>query len=180
MSMHPTRNLFKEFPNPYFVETGTYNGDAIQLAIDAGFERIISMDVDPKSRAYCIKRFKLAEWDNKLPGLRVVTADSAIDLRALIKNCEQPITFWLDAHWLMWENTDPGPNPFPLIDELRQIMSHPIKTHTIIIDDMRLMQKDICGFDKEIILEWLKKININYKFTFFANPMINDILVAHI
>lgn len=178
MSLHPQRNLFKEYPNRIFVETGSYRGDGIEAAIDAGFEKIISIDIDREQIEFCHSRFDL---DNN-PDSNIVLyhADSAECLLHIIGCINEPITFWLDSHWQMLEETDPGKNPFPLLKELEQIKRHPVKTHTIIIDDMLIMQPAIVGYSNEDIKRAIQEINPLYQFTYYANPVINGILVAHI
>lgn len=176
MSMHPTKNYFKEFRNRVFVETGSYRGDAIQLALDAGFEKIISIDIEIENIYFCNSRFTAEQIEH----ITLIHCDSAECLYDAIKDIDEPITFWLDSHWQMFEGTDKGKNPFPLRQELKQIEKHKIKTHTILVDDMLIMQNDIVGYDKSNI-EWLLlKINSKYKFEYRANPVVNNILIAHV
>lgn len=180
MSMHPTRNLFAEFKgnNRVFVETGMYRGDGIQLAIDAGYEKIISIDIDPSAIDFCMKRFDMS--NEPKPWLKLYHGDSAECLTRIIEQfIDEPITFWLDSHWQMLEGTDPGPNPFPLLKELDQITDKLDRPPTIIIDDMLIMQKGIAGYDKVEIEKKLMAICHQYKLEYFANPVINNILVAH-
>lgn len=179
MSMHPENNLFKQFPNRVMVETGTYRGDGIQLALDAGFDKIYSIDTDESARLFCVNRFNLAENPDKW--IKLFTADSAEILLDVIEDIEEPITFWLDAHWQMLQGTEPGINPWPLQKELEQINRHPIKNHSIMVDDMwYLSHPYITGWQKTEIELWLYQINPNYKIEYFANPVINNILVAHV
>lgn len=178
MSMHPTRNLFKEFKNRFFVETGSWRGDGIQLALDADFEQITSIDIDPSCLEFCRSRFDLVYFPEQ--GIELVCGDSAICLESVIQKINEPATFWLDSHWQMFEGTDPGANPFPLLKELEQIARHPIKTHTILIDDLLIMQDDIVGYSRRDIQDALHRINPAYHFKYFANPVINSILVAHV
>lgn len=179
MSMHPGRNLFAEFLNPVFVETGSYRGDAIQLAIDAGFQKIISIEADPVQVEFCRNRFDL--FNNPTERIQIIQGDSAYCLGFEIRNITDRITFWLDAHWQMLEGTEPGANPFPVLLELQQIGMHPHRNdHTIIIDDMLLMQPDIVGYDNNAVRRALLEINPAYKLEYFSNPVINNILVAHV
>lgn len=181
MSMHPTRNLFAEFKgnNRVFVETGTYRGDGIQLAIDAGYEKIISIDIDPSAFDFCMSRFNMI--NEPKPWLKLYQGDSANCLAGLINFIDEPITFWLDSHWQMLEGTEPGANPFPLVKELIQIGQHPIKSHTIIIDDiMVLTHPATTNWSKKMIEQGIKNINPKYKIEYFANPVINNILVANL
>jgi hypothetical protein len=180
MSMHPSINLFKKFKdlNRVFVETGSYRGDGIQLALEAGFDKIISIDTDPRAIDFCRNRFDL--YNNPQPKIELIPGDSALCLLEVIKAIKEPMTFWLDSHWQMLEGTDPGDNPFPLMEELHQICKHRFNEHTIIIDDMLIMQKNIVGYDKDDIEAKLLRINQFYTLEYFANPVINNILVAHL
>jgi hypothetical protein len=146
------------------------------LAIDAGFQTIISMDVDPANTEFCFQRFGTSH-----AGINLLTGDSATGLMEVILDIEQPITFWLDAHAQHLENEPEYPNPYPLLDELDQIREHPINTHTIMIDDiLHLTHPEITGWTRETIENELKRINPAYKLTYFANPVKNNILVAHL
>ena len=185
MSMHPTRNLFKEFPNRVFVESGSYRGDGIQLAIDAGFKDIYSIDIDETNTKYCMDRFGM-RGSNSMGFTEghlivVATKDSARDLQSIIETESEPITFWLDAHAQHLEDEPEFPNPYPLLKELEQIGRHPIKRHTIMIDDiLHLTHPDITGWTRETIEEALLKINPDYRLSYYANPVRDNILIAHI
>lgn len=177
MSMHPTRNLFKEFPNRVFIETGAYRGDGVQLAIDAGFEEIISMDAVSENIQFCHNRFG---WNPDGP-IHIVLGDSAEKLCDWLMFYKESITFWLDAHAQYLEDEPEYDNPYPLLAELEQISRHAIRTHTILIDDiLHLTHPDITGWSRETIEEALRLINPDYQFTYYANPVKNNILVAHI
>ena len=39
---------FKKYPNPVFVETGSLMGDGIQQALEAGFQKVISIELSEK------------------------------------------------------------------------------------------------------------------------------------
>lgn len=121
---------FSQFKRRVFVETGTFGGNAIQKALDAGFEEVYSIDIDP----ICIKdarnRFK------RNPNVHLFHKDSSYQLWDIIQGIHEPVVFWLDAH-----NGFPDPNLIgvkntPLLEELEQIKRHPIKNHTILIDDL--------------------------------------------
>jgi hypothetical protein len=181
MSMHPTRNLFAEFKgnNRVFIETGSFRGDGIQLALDAGYEEIISVDHDAEAINFCISRFDL--YGNSNQGIRLVQGDSAECLFDIIKDIHEPVTFWLDSHWQMLEGTEPGINPWPLLNELKQIGKHFRKDHAIIIDDyLWLTHPKVTGWTDAIILHNICNINQDYRIEYFANPIIHNILVAHL
>lgn len=175
MSMPYGVNLLLRCPNNVFVETGSYRGDAIQLAVEAGFKQIYSLDIDPNATEYCENRFPTH------PHIHLINASSYGDgLWNVIKDINEPITFWLDAHWMLFEGTDQGEHPWPLLSELEQISRHPIKTHTILIDDMLIMQDDIVGYNRQDVRKALLKINPEYQLIDIANPLIKNILLAKV
>ena len=150
---------FKEFNyNKYFVETGTLEGNAIQQAIKDGFLFIRSIELNKNRVLHAQNKFK------NLTNVKIFCGDSSKVLYDVIKDIDEPITFWLDAHIF-----PPIKNikNCPLLEELDQIKKHKIKTHTILIDDMIC-----CGtiaFDG-ITLETLKnkilEINDKYEIKF--------------
>jgi hypothetical protein len=147
---------FGQFLNPVFVETGTFGGDGVQKALDTGFPLVLSIEADEGLFKAAKRRFRLQ------PNVRIYQGDSATDLYDMISTIREPITFWLDAH-IYPPRADGGKN-CPLIEELEQIKQHPIKTHTILIDDMHC-----CGtaaFDfmtREDFIRKLLEINPNYR-----------------
>lgn len=181
MSLPPNRNLLAEFKgeNRILVETGSYRGDGIQLALEAGYERVYSIDIDSESTKFCKSRFNL--YQSPDPRINLITGDSAEVLWDVVNGIDHAMTFWLDSHWQMLENTEPGEHPWPLLYELGQIAKHPIKTHTIIIDDILILtHPETTDWDLDLIKDYLKMINPKYKFQLLANPIINNILVAHV
>lgn len=175
MSMHPHINYFKEFPNRVLIETGSYRGDGIQLALDAGFEKVISIDIDPSNIQFCRSRFDIK--NTELP-IILFTGGSPDILKQVLSKITTPCTFWLDAHSMLDENE---PDDYPLLKELEVIAKHPIKTHTILIDDfLYLSHNDITGWSKQTIERQLRLINPLYKFEYRSNPIKNNILIAYL
>lgn len=183
-------NIFAQYPNRWFVETGTYLGDSVQMAIDAGFEYVLSIELSKKYWSLAFDRFfsndKVFIWQG----------DSSEILYDTIRDIDEPITFWLDGHYSKGD-TAIGRYCTPLMLELQQIAKHHIKTHTIMIDDMRcwrkpLEGKPVCrcplypcnnfyGFYEKDIIELLLKINPDYKITYTDhNELKNDILIAYL
>lgn len=169
---------FERFLNPYFVETGTYGGNGVRFALRAGFANIHSIDIEHN---YVLRARNLFA-NNK--NVTIWEGDSGVMLWNVIKNINEPITFWLDGH-----NGNPDPKSTakntPLIEELEQIKWHPIKNHTILIDDMHC-----CGtllFDYltiEDIKQKVLEINPQYTITFVdggdAAEYKNNIMVARV
>jgi hypothetical protein len=125
-------NWFARF-RPYadvFVETGTFRGDGVQRALDAGFPSVYSIESDFDLWSKANERFAgdkrvAIDWGQSSHLLWVVGF--------LVK---QPAVFFLDAHWSGWGE----PTPLPLLEELRAIATRPYND-VVIIDDMRLMGK---------------------------------------
>jgi len=178
MSLPPGYNLLAKYPNKYFCESGTYRSDAVQAALDAGFEHIRTIDIDPEAAIFCSNRFWLTK--NTHLDIKCYTGDSAVMLWEMIRDIDEPITFWLDSHSQLFEDEpDFGHRKFPLLMELRQIAKHPIKTHTILIDDLLILTHgDVTGWTKHDIFEHLLAINLEYRISVIANPIRNNLLIA--
>lgn len=177
MSLPTDSNILVNYLNPYYVETGIWRADSLAIAMDAGFRKIIGIDINPEAIQFAKNRFDLKNFP--LAGLQLIEGDSAECLWDAIQNINHPITFFLDSHYSLLQNEDPGKNPFPLMSELQQISRHPIKTHTIIIDDFLYMtHPDVTGWTKDEILFGLSYINPKYKISVIANPVIKNLLIA--
>jgi len=172
--MELKHDQFKNHLNPVFFETGSYAGDGIEAAIQAGFSIILSMEVNPPNYEECRERFS---GNDKVI---LVNADSCIDLWDQIKSISTPITFWLDAHY-SGDESPTGLVKYPLLYELNQIKQHPIKTHTIMIDDMRCWRgfNSARDYDDTNIIDTLMAINPSYKIRYIDGTEPNDVLIAH-
>ncbi|MDE3046093.1 MAG: hypothetical protein KGJ02_05565 [Verrucomicrobiota bacterium] len=169
----PNHNIFIDFPNEYYVETGTSGGGSILRALGVrkkrpgAFRYIYSIDIDPQSIDVCQRQL------SGYPNVKLRVGDSTSELWEMIRDISKPITFWLDAHRFPPE--EDGKKNCPLLEELEQIGRHPIRTHTILIDDM-----SCCGtaaFDYltvEQLIEKVLEINPQYQIKF----LYSQILVA--
>jgi hypothetical protein len=147
---------FGEFRQKYFVETGTYFGDSVQRALSDGFQEVRSVEFDDYLFRHSQQRF--ANHSN----VKVYYGDSSQNLWDAIKDIDEPITFWLDAH-IFPPRADGGKN-CPLIGELEQIKQHPIKSHIILIDDMHCCGTAAFDFmNQEDLIARLLEINPNYQ-----------------
>ena len=172
------------YVNDVFVETGTFQGDTIHLIANNEIvkpSRIISLEFSKVLLSNCKKRF-----ENNL-NVTIYEANSAYELYGIIKNISSKITFWLDSHWSGAPDVESDPVIIcPILQELDQIKKHSLDSHTIIIDDIRLMnnaRNRLNGFPvtKDQILEKLYEINPAYTITYFNDfTAENDILVAYI
>jgi hypothetical protein len=166
-------SLFKKYHNPIWVETGSYRGQGIQFAIEAGFKEIQSIELMRENYDYCVSLFKDIPW------VHIFLGDSSLLLENIISKITCPITFWLDGHY-SGEGTALGSKETPLLDELEIIKRHPIKTHTILIDDMRCWSVDNQGFNTDMLKKILLDINPNYNIVLENGYVPNDILAAWI
>jgi len=169
-----TSNIFKKYMNNWFVESGSHVGEGIQNAIVAGFKNIISVEISELYFKYCVGRFN----GNK-DKVHLYWGDTEDLLEGLISPINEPITFWLDGH-NSGGNTGCGKHESPLMQELEIIKNHPIKNHTIIIDDMRCWEKPHYDFDRDDIINFLKTINPNYEIIYENGTAANDIVIATI
>lgn len=160
-----TGEVLSKYANKVFVETGTYKGAAVLVALDCGFEVIHSIEIDYNLFEQC--RDKFSGYNNVF----IHFGDSKKLLYDVIKNISCNITFWLDGH---------NVGSVPILDELEQISKHSIKTHTILIDDRRVMGTDIwSGISEQDVINSVMKVNGNYKMVYEDSTNAkNDILVA--
>jgi hypothetical protein len=151
-----------KYSNPAFVETGCMVGATLLMALMTGFRQVYGIEIDEDN---CnIAKTKL----DKFPAV-VIHGDSSTQLSRILEQLKTPATFWLDAH---------GTDSTPILQELEQISHHPIKTHTILIDDRRLMGNQWKVTEMEVIAA-IKWINPNYKISYEDNVVAtNDIIVA--
>ncbi len=186
MSLSLNHNLLAEFTyNNIFVETGTYTGGGVQVALDCGFREIRSIEIDHQLYELIRDRFKNEN------SVKLFYGDSSTeDFWNMIKDIEEPATFLLDAHL---SSGDPLAHPIevPLLKELDIIKRHKIKTHTILIDDVRIFGYNPSA-DPRISKEWgditrdrviSSVLGINNKYTISyrnTNNAQNDLLVANV
>lgn len=170
-------NLFEKYKNKCFVETGSYKGDGIQKAIDAGFDKIISIEITPKYYKLCKERFQ----NNS--NVQIIEGDSVQLLKSVIAQIDEPITFWIDAHYVD-ESTGYGDKLCPILDEIEIIKDHVFKYgDTVLINDLRCWNRANFfyrhyKFDVDDIKKILKSIDEFVKFDYEDGIVKNDVLVA--
>jgi hypothetical protein len=165
--------VIEKYKNPYFFETGTAYADCVNLAVSNGFEKVFSVELNQSLQ----EKNKINLHDKIEEGKVVlITGDSLTVLKEYISQLDKRTTFWLDAH------VDDGPcgiKKCPLYEELDAIATSPIKNHTILIDDMRILGSHWGeGISVETLKEKITSINPEYKFQFENGHEANDILAA--
>jgi hypothetical protein len=171
--------LFQHHRNRVFVETGTYIGEGIQFALAAGFSVVRSVELSDELYQKNLRKFAGQN------AIRLFHGASDEQLWNMIEDVHEPITFWLDAHF-SGGITAKGSENCPILKELRVIQRHPIKTHTIMIDDSRYFGTDIFDFiAEEQVCQILRAINPAYQFSRETGSTslpeyANDVFVAQI
>ena len=82
-----TKSVFEKYLNKYFVETGTYAGDSVELAAESGFSIILSIELSPKYYEFSKERFA----DEK--NIHILLGDSAKILGQVICDIHASITY---------------------------------------------------------------------------------------
>jgi|694.fasta_scaffold42441_6 hypothetical protein len=167
-----SQQILKENLNPVFFETGTNVGRGVLEATEAGFKKIVSIEIDTELHDKSKKKF-LDNQNYSGIEFQFHLGDSRILLPKLIETIDEKITFWLDGHEFY---------SIPLVEELTSIKNHKIKDHTILIDDVRMF--DSHEWNKvghQNIINLIMEINKDYKISYYDSPHgHNDILVARI
>lgn len=152
------KKFLEKYKSSVFVETGSYKGDGIQLALDVGFKYIYSIEIMQEYYNFCKNRF----INNK--NVYLYLGDSKVILKTILDKIDTNATFWLDGHYFGPE-VPIGTVLSPLMEEVEIISQHFIKNHTILIDDVRLWEKEYAIKIPEVI-KTIKSINNGYCITF--------------
>jgi len=165
-------SVLAKYPNGVFIETGTFLGAAVKEALRCSFDEIHSIEIHRPFYEQCVVMF------NDEPSVKLHLGDSSDCLWDIISNINVPITFWLDGH--IEVGVPHGKKPIPVLDELDAISRHHVKTHTILVDDRRVMGTDVWfGITEEQVIEGIMKVNKNYQISYENScNALNDILVA--
>ena len=167
MSIPTDRNYFKIYKGDCdcFVETGTYMGGGVTLAVQAGFLEIHTIDLG---------NYLDPHYKHGLNNIHYHIGDSPKVLDELLpKLKDKKIMFWLDAHSMLTEGEEEN---YPLLRELNVIEKH-CKKCVILIDDYLYMTHNlITGFSTKMIEKRLDMMGLGIEY--LSNPIINNILLA--
>jgi len=168
------KETLQKYMNPCFLETGTFKGGGVKLALDCGFSRIISIEIDPLLYAEVAREYELNDK------VTIHHGDSTQVMLSVLSYINTPITFWLDAH--IQESTVIGAYPVPLIQELNIIGQMRRGSHdTVMIDDRRLFGSGNYwnNIREQDIIQLLQEAYPdNQIMTEDSNAGVNDILVS--
>ena len=123
--------LRREFRLNYFLETGTAKGDAAELAAIM-FDKVFTCDIDPE--AIRAASLRLADYSN----VQIKYMPSPDFIAHVKRQLDQPILYWLDAHW-SGGHIKPA-KECPLLEELAEIGG--LNGHSVLlVDDIHYMTK---------------------------------------
>ena len=166
-------NLSK-YLNPIYIETGTLYGNSAIKAVEAGFEKIYTIEIHTKY-------FKISK-NNLTPYIEegkvvLILGDSKEVLPIILEKINKKITIFLDAHW---HRQRKGMDCAPLYKELEILKLYPEFLDTIMIDDKRMLGRKSWGktieYDK--VIQILKEINSSFNITYEKGIVEDDIIAA--
>jgi len=160
------REVLDKYKSKVFVESGSLVGDAISTALNAGFEKVLSVELSEKYYNICKNKFA------NEPRVLLFFGDAELLFWDMIKDIDEQITFWLDGHE-SGGDTAKGIHGDPIMQELEIIKQHHRKDHIILVDDLR-------GEPNPNIEAMILEINPNYNFCFEDGFVHNDVLAARL
>lgn len=119
----------KNFGISILYESGTYKGDMV-YGMRNQFKKITTIELSDFYYRYAKKRLK------KYMNITITKGASEKEIKKFLKSLKEPCVFWLDGHFSSGKTARSKFNT-PIIDELKNILDHNIKTHIILIDDAR-------------------------------------------
>lgn len=131
IKLYVVRSYSKQFRLSEFIETGTHLGETTEWMAREGFDVIT---IELSGELYSLAKERLKRYAN----VQLILGDSAQLLPELLSRLNEPACFWLDAHYSGGE-TAKGKIDTPIMEELKAIINHPIRSHVILIDDVRCL-----------------------------------------
>ena len=144
------------------IETGTFQGDFVESVLHE-YDHIHTIEILKPLWEKAVDKFK--DDDN----VTCYLGDSSDKLGEILEDIDEPVIFWLDGH------TAPVS---PILKELEIIKNHHIKTHTIMVDDVRQFEK--YGTSKEEVRSAPEAINPDYTIEYVNGFIPDDVIVARI
>lgn len=160
-----------------FVETGTFHGGGVNRALQAGFSKIISIEIHEPLYVENLTRFK-----DEIAKERVFfyCGDSSKIMQDIVSRIDDPILFWFDAHDQTMNNAGVGELKCPIIQELLSIIGARSlvkrRLDTLLIDDFRLIVKPNWDVDLKKLYEILWEYNPDFRLTRERGYQAHDIL----
>ena len=149
-----------------FLELGGHTGEGMQRALDAGFDKVIGIELSIDYSERIKERF----FENIK--VEVIQGDVELVLMDILNSINRECTIMIDAHY-SGGDLGRGLHDDPIFQVLDIIEQHNIKTHTLMVDDMR-------AYDKTIIESNILKINNKYKLEYLEGLFPKDVLLAYL
>jgi hypothetical protein len=175
-SMTLPKEVMVKYMQSIFVETGTFDGRTVQMALDCGCMVVYSIETDNGLFSEVSVRFRGNSHVHLFHG------DSLDCLGFILQEIkERKALIWLDAH--IQDSYEWGKVAVPIIKELNIFASADYLQHTIMMDDMRLAGNAYGwqGISYQNITDAVLNINKDYQLCLEDSKVAAaDILVAHI
>jgi len=132
-------DLLKKYQTNVFIETGTFQGEAVEYARQLPFDEIHSIELNGCMAHDAGIRFK----DDRR--IHIHQGSSDVVLQRILLTINGPVTFWLDAHPIV----DPLTLAMtPVAGELQAIADQlpRLQVRAVLIDDMRVFSPADCAW----------------------------------
>lgn len=168
--------------NDIFICLGIYGCVNLARALNAGFTQLHGIDNDPILLSHARTIFPRCINENRLNVTNYhFYYGGIVEFKRIIFQINQPMTILLGSHY-------PNVNQIPfnkILEEIDIIKSHPIKSHTILIDHINYADTPAFGYvTLDAIKDKLRDINLQYAFALEKGGRLekeeNAVLVAYI
>lgn len=159
MPIDLTNSIYHRLFNEYiddvdvFIETGTYQGGAVDYALSRGIKEIHTVEYNKEFYDKLVDKYRVNKY------VKLYHGSSADQMKLFMPAVKNRALVWLDAH-----DTFGTGGGVPTIDELIILMKHEINTHTIMIDDVPMYFGDGSALRKLIL-----SINSDYEISMIGN-----------
>lgn len=179
MQKNPSRTeLFRKYKGDadVFIETGTYLGEGIRAALNAGFETVVSFEKNAELCEVVRKRYDNSKFSGNVTIINADTSGMTF-FDEIFRYKSRKVLFWLDAH-RMGAGGIVGED-YPLTREISAI-NRIFMTSTVLMDDVRLFER--YGTSPEEIMSHFSQSNLCYCFSFDTakSRYPEDVMVAKI
>lgn len=172
-------NTIKKYKNnsENFIETGTWMGDGVQVALDLGFKNVYTCDIDEANVKNAKEKYK-----NK--SVECIHDSSEMFLKNICPKLKNQSVIWLDAH-VMPDATGIAfasrqlefckkfnVTVCPIIQELENIFNYSTCFHTILIDDYHCFGNwEFSNLTADETVKFILSKNKNYNFNVEENVL---------
>jgi hypothetical protein len=146
MPLQTSTEVFSPY-TPVFVETGTFHGGGVSRALAEGYKKVISLEIYEPLYRENLERFSRQIEEGIV---ELYLGDSAHIIGEIVKDIQEPIFFWFDAHDQTMNDAGVGDCKCPIVKELRTITEKRSldrrRLDVLAIDDMRLIENPNAGW----------------------------------